>query len=104
MNQEHVLGDPAELAALYLTGALTFAERAGFEAHVEAGCEVCDVELRRLDRTTAALLTALEPLPPKPEMKANLLKRVAAQPRRPESPSPLLPQVQRDTPPPGPGP
>ena len=35
---EHELGDPAEWAALYLTGAHEDSERAAFEEHLTAGC------------------------------------------------------------------
>jgi quercetin dioxygenase-like cupin family protein len=75
----HVLGDPAELAALYLAGALSDADRAGYEAHLEIGCPTCDRELQALDATAALLAQGIAPIMPNPQVRENLLERIANQ-------------------------
>ena len=63
-HTEHIMGDPAELAALYLSGAMPDAERRAFEAHLAGGCAECDAQLRSLDDIAAALASAVEPVTP----------------------------------------
>jgi anti-sigma factor ChrR (cupin superfamily) len=83
----HVLGDPAELAALYLGGALSDADRAGYEAHLEIGCPTCDRELQALDATAALLAQGIAPIMPNPQVRENLLERIAGRAEENESES-----------------
>jgi putative transcriptional regulator len=76
MKNDHELGDPAELAALYAAGALPRAERAAYEAHLDT-CAVCRVELRSHAPAVAALANALAPVEPDPALRKALLRRVA---------------------------
>jgi anti-sigma factor ChrR (cupin superfamily) len=61
---DHILGDPAELAALYLTGALEDDECATFEAHLVARCPDCERELRALTPVFEALARLAPPVTP----------------------------------------
>lgn len=55
MTSDHPLGRPAELAALYVTGAMTLEERRRFDEHLAAGCTACEEAIRRLDAVAQAL-------------------------------------------------
>ncbi len=81
MSFEHAMGDPAELAALYVAGALTDEQVADFESHLRHGCALCAAELRGLEGAAAALLRSVEPIEPEAGVKAALLARL-------ESPQP----------------
>ena len=83
---EHKIGEPTELAALYLTGAMTDDERVAFEAHIADGCPVCDAELRSLDDVAAALVHAVEPVSP------SIMAQVETMARANESLGELSPQ------------
>ena len=52
-----------EMAALYAAGALSETEREQFEAHLKAGCQTCEAELRALELVTdnLAMVAAAEP-------------------------------------------
>jgi anti-sigma factor ChrR (cupin superfamily) len=89
MSHDHSLGEPAELAALYLTGALPSDQRAWFEEHLRAPCEACRAEVAALVPAAAALATAAEPLTPDPRTRDAVLARAAAEPPRAGAPSPL---------------
>jgi anti-sigma factor ChrR (cupin superfamily) len=80
------MGDPADLAAFYLSGAMSETERAAFEAHLAEGCAECDAELRALDEIAAALASAVEPVMPRG------MTRVATLARANESLGELSPQ------------
>jgi putative transcriptional regulator len=83
---EHNIGDPAELAALYLAGGLDADERDAFEAHLAEGCAACDRELLALDSVCASLAGAVEPVMP------SNLARIAVLARAAESLGELSPQ------------
>jgi anti-sigma factor ChrR (cupin superfamily) len=74
-DQHHTIGDPAELAALYLAGALPDAERTAFEAHLAQGCAACDRALRELDGVFAALASSIEPVTPSAAARITALAR-----------------------------
>lgn len=77
MKHSHFPGDPAEWAALYAAGALTPREREQFEAHLAAGCEACQAELRQLENVITSLAGAVERATPDPRVREALLKRIA---------------------------
>ncbi len=83
-------------AGAYALGALADAERAGFEAHLEA-CEACRAELDELLVAAEALPAAAPPMVPPPALKARLMAEV-------EREAALLaaagPQADRPVPPP----
>lgn len=83
MNTRHPIGDPGELAALYLAGALSQQETAQFEAHLESGCAACNEELRRLDGAAATLLNGVTPLEPPKHIREQLLERARTEPKEP---------------------
>ncbi len=78
MSEGHVIGNSAELAALYVTGAMTEQERGDFERHLAQGCNDCDAEINQLCAPAAALAATIEPIEPDPATRAELLARVAA--------------------------
>ncbi len=63
-DHESLWGDPAELAALYIAGAMSDDERRTFEEHLTAGCAMCDGELQALDEVVASLARLVEPVEP----------------------------------------
>jgi anti-sigma factor ChrR (cupin superfamily) len=70
--------DPADLAALYVAGALTDDERAAVEARLARGEFALANEVRSFDAVVAALAEA-PPVTPDPHLRAELLRRVAGQ-------------------------
>jgi hypothetical protein len=88
MNHDPHPGEPDELAALYLAGALTPDEARAFEAHLDSGCAACRAALRDLDRAADALVGAVAPIPPDPATRDRLLRRIAP-PQAPE-PEPFV--------------
>jgi anti-sigma factor ChrR (cupin superfamily) len=85
-GEEHTIGDSAELAALYLAGAMSDDERAAFEAHLVAGCAACDREMLALDSVFAALGEATDAVAP------SATARIAALARANESLGELSPE------------
>jgi hypothetical protein len=69
----------AEWSALAAVGALDGAERTRFDAHLAAGCPTCEESLRELSQVAAGLPWALPDVPLRPEVRDQLMARVAAQ-------------------------
>jgi anti-sigma factor ChrR (cupin superfamily) len=67
--------DPADLAALYVAGALTADELAAMEARLARGEFALANEVRSFDAVVAALTDA-PPVTPDPHLRADLLRRV----------------------------
>jgi|RhiMetdeSRZDD1v2_1073273.scaffolds.fasta_scaffold137853_3 anti-sigma-K factor RskA len=68
-----------ELAAGYALTALAEDERSRFEEHLRAGCADCQSTLVEYAETLAAMATDLPRVPAPPAVRAQLLRRVAAQ-------------------------
>jgi hypothetical protein len=66
-------------ADIYAVGALDGDELIAFEAHLTAGCPVCEEHLRRTREALTLLPQALEPLTPPPTLKTRLLAQIAAE-------------------------
>jgi Anti-sigma-K factor rskA len=64
-------------ADVYALGALDGDELTVFEAHLAAGCQVCDAHLRRTREALTLLPHSLELVPPPAAVKARLLTRIA---------------------------
>jgi predicted ChrR family anti-sigma factor len=94
MNNDHPLGSPAELAALYLAGSLTLDEQERFEAHVASGCAACRAELAAFEGVAAALAAAVEPVTPDPKVRAALLARLERE-REPSASTSPSPEAKR---------
>ena len=77
MTSHHPIGDPAELAALYVVGAMNEDEFVAFEAHLAEGCPLCQAELRALEVPGAALAAVAPNEAPPPRIRDALLARVA---------------------------
>jgi len=74
-SNSHPLGDPAELAALYLAGSFTREECSLFEAHLKVGCARCEKELSDL-RALDIMADLIEPIEPHPAILRSLMERV----------------------------
>lgn len=97
MKPVHDLGDPAELTALYAAGALPPEERALLEAHLAAGCDTCQDELRQFDHVVTALVTAVEPVSPDPQTRRSLLQRIQSSSAPSSSTTPLRQSLAKTT-------
>ncbi|WP_420627203.1 anti-sigma factor [Candidatus Leptofilum sp.] len=86
-----------ELFPFYALGALTDEEKAEVEAYIAADPEA-KARLAALQETAASLPNAVEPVAPSPNIKANLMARVQADPRAATVPTPK-PVVKRPSPP-----
>jgi anti-sigma factor RsiW len=70
-----------EQVAAYALDALDAGERAAFEAHLAAGCARCESALRESREALAAVALDEPAAVPPPDVKAALLRRVAADAR-----------------------
>jgi quercetin dioxygenase-like cupin family protein len=68
-----------DLADLYAAAALDTAELGQFEAHLGAGCSLCQARIRETREALAGIAVALEPVPPAPAIKERILERVEAE-------------------------
>ncbi|MBX9788712.1 MAG: cupin domain-containing protein [Pirellulales bacterium] len=82
MPSQHPIGDPTELAELYVVGAMNHDEFTAFEAHLAEGCPLCKAELRALEALTTALATVVPSEAPPPRVRETLLARVSADSRQ----------------------
>ena len=64
---------------IYATGALDGEELKVFEAHLSAGCSICEAYVRETRETLMALHRALVPMTPSPSIKARLLDEIAGE-------------------------
>lgn len=78
MSNDHSIGDAAELAALYVSGAMSVDDYATFEAHLAQGCAQCQEELEAFEVATSALASLASSIEPPPGVRAALLARVSA--------------------------
>ena len=80
MSSAHPIGDPAELTALYVAGAMTSEEIAAFEAHLADPCERCAAELNALGIPVVPSSTnfLLARVGDAPGVRSALLRRRAA--------------------------
>jgi predicted ChrR family anti-sigma factor len=76
MSHSHAIGDSAELAALYATGAMPPAEQATFEAHLNAGCRQCAAEVRALLEVAGELGSLAAGVEPRAVTREAVLARV----------------------------
>lgn len=83
-----------ETAALHALGALDAEEAASLRAHLDAGCEVCRVEIERLAAVVAAFDADAPPLAPPASLRERVLavtREGAAARRRPATLKTMLP-------------
>jgi anti-sigma factor ChrR (cupin superfamily) len=71
-----------ETAAAYVLSDLSHGQRTLFEAHLAAGCSVCEEEMRTAGEIAAGFGRAVAANPPA-ELRAKLLAQVKAAPRTP---------------------
>jgi hypothetical protein len=71
-------------AEIYALGALNGDERVAFEAHLAAGCSLCEEHIRKTQEALTLLPQALELVAPPPVVKERLLAQIAAEADRPQ--------------------
>lgn len=71
--------DAAELAALYVAGAMSSQERSSVEALLASGHPELVAEVRRLDAAARALGSAAQPMIPNPEVRDRLMRMITQQ-------------------------
>lgn len=71
---KHTIGDPAELASLYHTGAMDEPLRAAFERHLDERCPLCTSELRQLIAATEFLADMVTPVDPSASARSRLMQ------------------------------
>ena len=64
---------------IYATGALDGEELNEFEAHLRAGCAVCEAYVRETRGTLMLLHSALVPMTPSPSIKTRLLDEISSE-------------------------
>ncbi len=75
-NDLHNIGDPEELASLYVIGAMSDEQRVAFETHLEAGCRRCVEEVMSLDDVISTMSNAKNPMAPDPKIRARLMAQI----------------------------
>ncbi|WP_420641901.1 anti-sigma factor [Candidatus Leptofilum sp.] len=90
-----------ELFPFYALGALTDEEKAEVEAYIAADSDA-KARLAALQETAALLPNAVEPVAPSPNVKANLMARVQADPRGASALATPVPKMDRQRPSPPP--
>jgi anti-sigma factor ChrR (cupin superfamily) len=80
--------DAAELAALYISGAMTGEEREAFESRLAAGDAALAAEVRLLQDAADALLQDVDPVAPSPAVRRRLMQHI-------DDLSPKAPQIWR---------
>ncbi|MFD7031600.1 anti-sigma factor domain-containing protein [Streptomyces sp. NPDC059917] len=88
--------DPHGAAGAYVLHALDPAERAAFEAHLET-CPTCAHEVRELSGTAARLALAVA-VPPPPELREAVLRRIRAEGPPVRTPAPGSASAHRRAP------
>ena len=66
-----------EQGEIFALGALDGREREEFEAHLAAGCSICEAHVRETREALTLLPRALTPITPSPAVKTRLLDQVA---------------------------
>ena len=61
---------------IYALGALDGEELNEFQAHLAAGCPLCDATIRETGESLALLPASLEPLTPSPALRGRILERI----------------------------
>ncbi len=77
--------DPAELAALYVSGAMTPQQRRDVEGQLAAGDQELAREVARLEVVVRGLAETSKPLDPDPATREALLAHAAGRPSDPET-------------------
>ncbi len=76
---ESLTEETAERVILYAVGALDAGATAEFEAHLKAGCAICEAELSSFQRVTERLSFSAPQVSPPPRVREKLLAQILAQ-------------------------
>jgi len=66
-----------EQGEIFALGALDGREREDFEAHLAAGCAICEAHVRETREALTVLHRALKPMTPPPAVKSRLFDQIA---------------------------
>ena len=69
--------DLREFASLYALGGMSPEEKALYEAHLSAGCEVCRAEIASLREVTGAIGLTADPVLPPAELRKTLMSAIS---------------------------
>lgn len=75
-EEHHLIGDPEELAALYVAGAMAQEESREFEKHLEAGCRRCAAVVKRFDCVVDELAPNIESVASGDRVRDLLMARI----------------------------
>jgi anti-sigma-K factor RskA len=67
-----------ELSEIYAVGALDEQQQKSFEAHLAAGCPVCEAYIRETRETLLLLHRSITPIAPSASVKARLLHQIGS--------------------------
>ena len=68
-----------ELADVYAAEALDGEDLSEFNAHLAAGCPLCQARIRETHEALAGISFSLEPISPEPALKERILERIDAE-------------------------
>ena len=68
-----------ELADVYAAEALDGEDLSKFNAHLAAGCPLCQARIRETHEALAGISISLEPISPAPALKEKILERIDAE-------------------------
>ena len=66
-----------EQGEIFALGSLDGREREDFEAHLAAGCAICEAHVRETRETLSVLHRALKPINPPAAVKTQLFAQIA---------------------------
>lgn len=95
-SSTHSIGEPEELATLYLSGAMTPGESAAFEAHLASGCAACTEQVKRLETVVEHLVSNVEPMNTDPRVRDAIMAQMAAESRDQNSDRQTDPQIWKN--------
>lgn len=86
MKHDRSTTESQETAILYALGSLGLHEARAFEIHLAEGCQVCESELRRYERTVAGIGLAAAEVEPPEYLRDLLISRVEREARSVSAP------------------
>lgn len=92
VQNETTRHEPDLAIPAYALGIIEAVEREELEAHLE-GCAICRAELLWYESVVGELGSAVEPVPPRPELRAELLAEIRADTPVPAAPTLLRRQI-----------
>ncbi len=76
MRHQRLTSEIGDQIAAYALGQLSSAEARAFELHLQAGCSICEEELRSVERTLSFLALSVPQSDPNPQLRERLLRQI----------------------------